>query len=463
MRRRRWQQFLYLLADIAVSTGVWLVFGAIQGKLDTHSGYFDWGQVINGLVVSVYWVLVYGMAGLYNKPFRRSRLHELSQVFKYTLFGVLAFFFVIVLDDPVLPFNAFRVTITTYFLLQLGGIGFFRLLITTRTNYQIRNRLMGFPTVVIGSQGEACKIYSKLERMRKSLGFQFVGYVDEKQTGEMDASLPYLGDWPDLQEVVQQHQIEEIIIALERTQSPRLGEVIDLCEQTTANIKIVPGIYDYMVGSVKISHILGAPLIEVFPGMMKTWEKVVKRVFDLGLSFVMLIVLTPVFLLIALGVKLDSPGPIFFRQERIGKGGQPFFIHKFRSMRQDAEKMGPALSSDDDPRITRIGSFLRKMRLDELPQFWNVLKGEMSIVGPRPERQYFIDQITQQAPHYRHLHKIRPGITSWGQVKYGYASTVEEMVERLQFDILYMEQMSLALDVKIILYTLIVILEGRGK
>ena len=451
------------MADILASTGVWLVFGAIQGKLDTDSGVFNWTQVINGLVVSVYWAIIYGLAGLYQKPFRRSRLHELIQVFKYTLVGVLAFFFIIVLDDPVLPFNTFRVTITTYFLLQLGFVGFIRLLITTRTNIRIRNRLLGFPTLIIGGQEEARKIYNQLENMRKSLGFQFVGYIDEKQGNQMNQELDYLGKWNDLEAVAEQHKVEEIIIALERKQSSRLGEVVDICEHTAANIKIVPGIYDYMVGSVKISHILGAPLIEVFPGMMKTWEWVLKRGFDMGLSLVLLILLTPLFLFIAIIIKLDSPGPIIFRQERVGKGGKPFLINKFRSMHQNAEKKGPALSSDDDPRITRVGNYLRKIRLDELPQFWNVLKGDMSIVGPRPERQYFIDQIVQLAPHYRHLHKIRPGITSWGQVKYGYASTVEEMVERLQFDILYMEQMSLALDIKIILYTLIVILEGRGK
>jgi lipopolysaccharide/colanic/teichoic acid biosynthesis glycosyltransferase len=132
-------------------------------------------------------------------------------------------------------------------------------------------------------------------------------------------------------------------------------------------------------------------------------------------------------------------------------------------MYTNAEKMGPALSSQDDPRITRFGKFLRKVRLDELPQFYNVLIGEMSVVGPRPERLYFINQITQKAPHYRHLHKVRPGITSWGQVKYGYAENVDQMIDRLKYDLLYIENMSLYVDLKILIYTVLIVLQGRGK
>jgi len=214
---------------------------------------------------------------------------------------------------------------------------------------------------------------------------------------------------------------------------------------------------------VKMSSIFGAPLIEVNPEIMPAWQFSLKRIIDIAVSILALMLLSPLMLVIALLVKVSSPGPVFFRQERVGKNGKPFQIVKFRSMYTDAEKNGPLLSSSTDPRITPIGRWLRRTRMDELPQFWNVLKGDMSLVGPRPERRHFIAEIMKLAPHYRHLHKVRPGITSWGQVKFGYAENVDQMVRRLKYDILYIENMSLAVDLKILAYTVLIILKGDGK
>ncbi|MFM7768658.1 MAG: sugar transferase, partial [Bacteroidota bacterium] len=228
-------------------------------------------------------------------------------------------------------------------------------------------------------------------------------------------------------------------------------------------VKIIPDMYDILSGSVKMNSIYGAPLIEISPYLMPIWQQGLKRLIDILASAVLLILLSPVFLIVSIIIKITSSGPVFFSQERIGLHGLPFNIYKFRSMRTDAEKGTPKLSSENDNRVTPFGKFMRKVRLDEIPQFWNVLKGDMSLVGPRPERQFFIDQIMDQAPHYRHLHKVRPGITSWGQVKFGYAENVEQMIERLKFDIIYIENMSLALDLKIMIYTIKTVLERKGK
>ena len=340
-----------------------------------------------------------------------------------------------------------------------------RLIVLTILKRLLQNNVLGFKTVIIGSNTKAFQLYQEIESQKKSLGFQILGFVvldKEKLPSKIDKKL-HLGELSQLDEIIQKNQVEEVIIAIETSQHHLLKSILDDLEQTDVFINIIPDMYDVVSGFVKVNYLFALPLISLNHDYMPFWQRTFKLIFDYVLSFLTLIILSPLFVLIAIFIKATSKGPVFYSQERIGKKGVPFYIYKFRTMMIDAEKNGPQLSHSNDKRLISIGGFLRKLRLDELPQFFNVLKGDMSIVGPRPERAFYIEQIKKIAPHYSYLQKVLPGITSWGQVKYGYAENIEQMIKRLTFDIIYIEHRSLALDFKIMFYTFIIIFEGRGK
>lgn len=221
--------------------------------------------------------------------------------------------------------------------------------------------------------------------------------------------------------------------------------------------------YNIIYGQVRVTQIYGFPLIDVMPQLMPEWEKKAKRLLDIVASFSILIITSPIMILTAIAIKLDSKGPVFFKQERSGLNGKEFLVYKFRSMVSDAEaKTGPVWSTKDDPRITRVGKLIRKVRIDELPQMINVLKGEMSLVGPRPERPYFVDMLSKEIPYYKRRLKVRPGVTGWAQVKHKYDESIEDVKMKLNYDLFYIENMSLRLDIKIIFRTVFVVLFGKG-
>lgn len=471
---KKLQVLKYLFADLASACFAWTFFYVFRKQYIETAKYgkevpleFDTQFWIGLLFVSMFWILIYYLTGTYRNIYRKSRLKETGQTFLISVIGVLILFFALLLDDEIVSYRNYYQSILVLFMLHFGLTATCRGILSSITNYRIHHRIIGYNTVLVGSNENALRLFNEMQAQKKSSGNKFIGFVhvDNKNgySAELKKNLSHLGELADLKEIIEKNNIEEVIIAIESFEHENIGKIVTELDYHGIIIKVIPDMYDILSGSVKMTSIFGAPLIEISREIMPAWEQSVKRLIDIGMSVFVLTVFGWVYILVAIAVKVSSKGPIIYSHERIGWHGKPFYIHKFRSMLVDAEKNGPALSSKHDPRITKVGRFLRKVRLDEIPQFYNVLIGEMSIVGPRPERQFFIDQILIKAPHYKHLHKVRPGITSWGQVKYGYAENVDQMVERLKYDIIYIENMSLGIDMKILIYTALIVVQGRGK
>ena len=464
---------LYLCCDSLAALFTWCIF-FIYRKYHVDISLFshfyetilqDSKFYIGLFSYPLYWFILHTFTGYYQKTYRKSRLKELSQTVLITLIGTLLFFFCFILDDIV---NSPSDYISYY--LALFSLQFFltyipRLMITSNIVNKIHSGKIGFNTLMIGSDQIAVDTYKSVIKQDVASGNFIIGYVmvNPEDENVLSDELPCLGLLDNLSEIVKEYAVEELIIAIQNGKRKYIEKIIVLLNGSETVLNIIPQKEDYLLRTVKASSVLYEPLISISPDYMTPWQRILKRFFDIVLSLIAMILLLPVYLFLSIGVKISSKGPVFYRQERIGYRGVPFQIIKFRSMYMDSEKDGPKLSSKEDRRVTPFGRFMRRSRLDETPQFFNVLLGEMSLVGPRPERQYYIDQITERAPYYKLLQGIKPGITSWGQVKFGYAENVDEMIERLKWDLLYIENVSLQMDIKILIHTALIIMKRAGK
>ena len=461
---------LYLLLDYIAASLSWALF-YIYRKISIEPEVFGYDIpleigprfYLGVLGLPVLWIFLYYITGSYHDIYRKSRLRELGQTMLVVISGVIILFFLLILDDVIVSYKDYYSSFLVLVSLQFVLTYIPRLILTSTISNWLDQKKIGFKALMVGSNQRAMELFKDIELNGHSAGTRIVGYVNGNSNKEhlLDGMTQHLGPTSNVSNVVREHQIEEVIIALDTTERVAINNIVNNLSDSNVVIKAVPDIHDILVGQVRMESIFGTPLIQITHELLPVWQKNLKRILDVLISVLALVFNIPVTIFLVIGVKLSSSGPVLHRQERIGRFGRPFVLLKFRSMYSDAEKNGPELTRKDDERLTRFGKFMRKWKLDEIPNFWNVLKGEMSLVGPRPERQHYVDQIVSKAPHYVRLHKVKPGITSWGQVKYGYAENVDEMVIRLKYDLLYMESMSLFVDFQIMISTILILLRGR--
>ena len=462
---KKTQKILILFTDIIFINLGWIIYSYIR----IETGWFQLRSEpdIYGTMplMYIYWLVIFTFFGMYRTWFASSRFDEISTLFKTTFIGIFILFFLIFISDFLEGVeSSSRIVIFIYWIVIFVFVSVGRLSIRSFQRSLLIKGIGRKGTVIVGYNTKAKEVYDQILE-HPALGLDVVAYVCvyPDNVGKAYKDISVQGSLDQLLEIINKFQASEVIIALEKEDHDLLVDIISKVENKGIGLKIVPDLYEILSGQARTSQLYGIPLIDIMPELMPEWEKKLKRISDVIISLIILIITFPLNILVSIFIKMDSKGPILFKQDRIGMNNKVFRIYKFRSMYQDAEKhTGPVWSMRDDPRVTRVGRIMRQLRIDEIPQFFNVLKGEMSLVGPRPERPYFVEMLAQQLPYYRRRLKVRPGITGWAQVKHKYDESIEDVKVKLRYDLFYIENMSFRMDIKILARTILVVLFGKG-
>lgn len=499
MNRRR-ELWTLLIGDFIGINCSWYIFYWLRVQsgwfVTVYSDITPAHLIPSSFVVYGFWMFMFAFFGLYRSWYVRAPFDEVVTVLKTVTVGTLALALALWWDptsEPVPIKNDTRLLVLIYWSLVTGVTLFTRFLVRFSQHRLLEAGVGRRPSIVIGDVEQAKDLAGRVEHYPR-LGYDVIGFVTPRAYEEefisgnilgtataVDRRTPSfevqhlngkvttkvvkcLGSTQELEEVIDTYGVKEVLIALGTNEHEALVDVIARSSKSNAGLKIVPDLYDIISGQARTNQIYGFPLIDINPVLLRPWEEAAKRLIDIIASTFLIIAGSPVWLLTALAVRTTSRGPAMYSQERVGKDGEPFKIYKFRSMYTDAEKGGPQWASKNDPRVTPLGRFLRKSHLDEVPQFWNVLKGDMSLVGPRPERPFFVKQLIEEIPYYNRRHKVRPGITGLYQAMFDkYDENMDDVKSRVKYDLMYIESMSFRLDIKILFWTAYKMIRGKGQ